>query len=277
MVRSFAQVDVFGSGPCSGNPVAVVLDAEGLSDEEMQRFARWTNLSETTFVLPPTRPEADYRVRIFTPVLELPFAGHPTLGTCHAWLQGGGKPGDPAEIVQECDAGLVRIQSSEGTLAFAAPPLTRSGPASEEEAARAAEALDLDPAEAVAVEWVANGPEWIAVLLPSAERVLELELPRELDFDLGVVGLYPPGSPAAIEVRAFAPINGPALEDPVTGSLNASLAQWLLGSGRLQAPYVASQGGALDRAGRVLVDQEEDGTIWIGGATETLLEGHASI
>lgn len=272
MSSRFSQVDVFGSGACSGNPVAVVLGAEGLSTEEMQRFARWTNLSETTFVLPPNDPGADYRVRIFTPVLELPFAGHPTLGTCHAWLEAGGEARDSAEIVQECDAGLVRIRREEDRLAFAAPPLLRSGPASEEESARVAAALDLDPAEMLAVEWVDNGPGWIGVLLESAERVLELQ-PRQIDFDLGVVGFHPPGSKAAIELRAFFPINGVAAEDPVTGSLNASVAQWLLGSGRLSAPYIATQGSAIGRAGRVHVDQDEDGTIWVGGRCETLISG----
>jgi PhzF family phenazine biosynthesis protein len=272
----FSQVDVFGNGACSGNPVAVVLDAEGLSTEEMQRFSRWTNLSETTFVLPPSSPEADYRVRIFTPVLELPFAGHPTLGTCHAWLEAGGEARDSAEIVQECDAGLVRIRRDEDRLAFAAPPLLRSGPASEEESARVAAALDLDPAEMLAVEWVDNGPGWIGVLLESAERVLELQ-PRRLDFDLGVVGFHPSGSEAAIELRAFFPINGVAAEDPVTGSLNASVAQWLLGSGRLTASYIATQGSAIGRAGRVHVDQDEDGTIWVGGRCETVVAGAVHI
>src|SRR5436305_3899388 len=161
MPRRFAQVDVFGSGPCSGNPVAVVLDADGLATEEMQRFARWTNLSETTFVLPPSAPGADYRLRIFTPELEAPFAGHPTLGSCHAWLEAGGEPRDPEEIVQECGVGLVRIRQDEGRLAFAAPPLRRSGPASPEEAARVAAALALDPAEMLAVEWVDNGFSWL--------------------------------------------------------------------------------------------------------------------
>jgi PhzF family phenazine biosynthesis protein len=286
--RRFSQVDVFGSGPCSGNPVAVVLDAEGLSGEEMQRFARWTNLSETTFVLPPTGPEADYRVRIFTPAQELPFAGHPTLGTCHAWLESGGEPREPAEIVQECGAGLVRIRrrkSAERTssripgtsaLSFAAPPLVRSGPASEEEAARVVAALDLDPAEALAVEWVDNGPGWIAVLLDSAERVLELQ-PGPVDLDIGVVGFHPPGSEAAIEVRAFFPLDGATAEDPVTGSLNASVAQWLLGEGRLAAPYVATQGAAIGRAGRVHVDRDDEGAIWVGGRTETVLSGEARV
>jgi PhzF family phenazine biosynthesis protein len=276
MPRRFAQVDVFGSGPCTGNPVAVVLDAEGMGEEEMQRVARWTNLSETTFVLPPTRLEADYRVRIFTPALELPFAGHPTLGTCHAWLEAGGEPADPAEIVQECEAGLIRIRRDGDRLGFEAPPLVRSGPASEEEAAKVAAALDLDRAEMLAVEWVDNGPGWIAVLLERAERVLELK-PGELDFDLGVVGFHLPGAEAAIELRAFTPVNGLAWEDPVTGSLNASVAQWLLGSGRLTAPYVATQGGAIGRAGRIEISQDDGGAVWVGGRTETTIEGRLAL
>lgn len=273
MSRRFSQVDVFGSGPCSGNPVAVVLGAEGLSTEQMQRFARWTNLSETTFVLPPSNPEADYRVRIFTPELEAPFAGHPTLGTCRAWLEGGEEARDPEEVVQECGVGLVRIRRGDGRLAFAAPPLRRSGPASEEDAARVAQALGLDPKEMLAVEWVDNGFSWIAVLLESAVRVLELR-PGSVDLDLGVVGFHPDGAEAAIEVRAFFPVNGVAAEDPVTGSLNAGVAQWLLGSGRLSAPYVAAQGSAIGRAGRVHVDQDDDGTIWVGGRTETVVRGN---
>jgi PhzF family phenazine biosynthesis protein len=287
MPRPFAQVDVFGSDGSAGNPVAVVLDAEGLGDGEMRRFANWTNLAETTFVLPPTRPEADYRVRIFTPVLELPFAGHPTLGTCHAWLEGGGEPAGE-EIVQECDAGLVRIRREEpdqrtcpripGTsaLAFAAPPMVRSGPASEEDAAKVAAALGVDPAEMLAVEWVDNGPGWITAMFESAERVLELR-PDRLDFDLGAVGFHPPGSEAAIEVRAFAPVNGLAMEDPVTGSLQASVAQWLLGNGRLAAPYLATQGGAIGRGGRVRISEDEVGTIWVGGRSETVIDGGVSL
>jgi PhzF family phenazine biosynthesis protein len=274
MPRRFAQVDVFGSGPCSGNPVAVVLDSEGMGEEEMQRFARWTNLSETTFVLPPTRPEADYRVRIFTPALELPFAGHPTLGTCHAWLEAGGEAARVDEIVQECEAGLIRIRRDGERLAFEAPPLVRSGPASEAEVAKVAAALDLDPQEMLAVEWVDNGPGWIAALFESAERVLGLR-PGALDFDLGAVGFHPAGSPAAIELRAWAPVSGLAVEDPVTGSLNASVAQWLLGSGRLTAPYLAHQGTAIDRAGRIHVSQDQ-GAIWVEGRTETVIAGEMS-
>jgi PhzF family phenazine biosynthesis protein len=286
--RRFSQVDVFGSGPCSGNPVAVVLDAEGMGEEEMQRFARWTNLAETTFVLPPSDDGADYRVRIFTPVLELPFAGHPTLGTCHAWLQGGGEAQRSGEIVQECEAGLVRIRPKDSSprsspripgtsaLSFAAPPLVRSGPASGEDVAKVAAALGVDPDEMLAVEWVDNGPGWIAALFESAERVLELR-PGALDFDLGAVGFHSPGSEAAIEIRAWAPVNGLAAEDPVTGSLNASVAQWLLGSGRLTAPYLATQGGAIERAGRIEISQDGDGTIWVGGQAETVISGSVEI
>ena len=275
-MRSFSQVDVFGAEPCSGNPVAVVLDAEGMSGEEMQRFARWTNLSETTFVLPPTGPEADYRVRIFTPALELPFAGHPTLGTCHAWLEAGGETRNPKEIVQECGAGLVRIRRDEDRLAFAAPSLVRSGPASEEETARVAAALGVERSELLAVEWVDNGPGWIGALLESAERVLELE-PTGVDFDLGVVGFHPDGAEAAIELRAFFPVNGVTAEDPVTGSLNASVAQWLIGSGRLSAPYLATQGSAIGRDGRIHISQDEEGTIWVGGRAETVVDGSVEL
>ncbi len=283
MSSRFAQVDVFGEGPCSGNPVAVVLEAEGLGEEEMQRFARWTNLAETTFVLPPTRAGADYRVRIFTPVLELPFAGHPTLGTCHAWLEAGGEPAgreivqeceaDGEEIVQECEAGLVRIRRDGGRLAFAAPPLVRSGSASEQDRGKVARALSLEPEEMLAVEWVDNGPGWITALLASPEHLLALR-PGPLDFALGAVALYPPGSEAAIELRAWAPVNGQAVEDPVTGSLNASVAQWLLADGRLRAPYLAHQGTAIGREGRIHVF-EADGEIWIGGRTETVIAGSA--
>lgn len=249
---------------------------EGVSGDRMQRFARWTNLSETTFVLPPNEPEADYRVRIFTPELEAPFAGHPTLGVCHAWLEAGGEARNPDEIVQECGVGLVRVRRDGERLAFAAPPLRRSGPASPEEAERVATALGLEGDETIAVEWVDNGFSWIAVLLESAERVLELR-PGQLDFDVGAVGFHPPGSEAAIEVRAFFPVNGVAAEDPVTGSLNAGVAQWLIGSGRLRAPYIATQGRAIGRDGRVYIDHDEDGAIWVGGRCETVVSGSVSI
>ena len=268
---------MFTTTPYLGNPVAVVLDASGLSDEEMARFARWTNLSETTFVLPPSDGGADYRVRIFTPSLELPFAGHPTLGTCHAWLEGGGTPAQDGTIVQQCGAGLVRVCRTENGLAFAAPPLVRSGPVDEPLVRHLAEVLGIGRDDIVDAEWADNGPGWVAVLLGSAEAVLAVR-PGVTDLDLGVVGPYPPGSPQAFEVRAFTPkLAGGTDEDPVTGSLNASLAGWLLRTGRATAPYVASQGTALGRQGRVHVSRDDDGTIWIGGGTVTCVAGQVDL
>jgi PhzF family phenazine biosynthesis protein len=269
--RAFAQVDVFGDGPCTGNPVAVVLDAAGMQTADMQRFANWTNLSETTFVLAPEDAHADYRVRIFTPDRELPFAGHPTLGTCHAWLEAGGSAGDV--IRQQCGAGIVEIRrGAGGRLAFAAPPLLRSGPVEPEVLAEIRRALGLGEDEVVDSQWVANGPGWVAVLLESAERVLAIE-PRFSELDIGAVALRAEG----LEVRAFFPQDGLMVEDPVTGSLNASLAGWLLESGRVRAPYIAHQGTALGRRGRVHVDRDPDGTVWVGGATETVVAGSASL
>jgi PhzF family phenazine biosynthesis protein len=276
MQRSFCQIDVFTTEPYLGNPVAVVLDAKGLTTEEMQRFASWTNLSETTFVLPPEADGADYRVRIFTPSTELPFAGHPTLGTCHAWLATGGQPRRADVIVQECRAGLVELRRTDGALAFAAPPLIRSGPVEPELAGRIAPMLGIGRGDIVDAQWADNGPGWVAVLLDSADAVLALH-PREADIDVGVAGPYPAGSPEAFEVRAFTPKLGGVGEDPVTGSLNASLAGWLLDSGRATAPYVASQGKALGRRGRVHISRDPDGTIWVGGGTVTCVSGHADL
>jgi PhzF family phenazine biosynthesis protein len=275
VTRSFSQVDVFTTTPYAGNPVAVVHGADGLSTEQMQRFADWTNLSETTFVLPPTEPDADYRVRIFTPVEELPFAGHPTLGTCHAWLSSGGVPRAEA-IVQECRAGLVPIRRTEHGLAFAAPPLIRSGPVEEALVKRIADVLRIDRADIVDAEWADNGPGWVAVWLDSADTVLDLR-PGFVDLDLGVAGPYPAGSETAIEVRAFSPKVGSTVEDPVTGSLNASLAGWLLRTGRIEGPYVASQGTVLGRSGRVHVSQDADGVIWVGGGTVTCVTGRVEL
>jgi PhzF family phenazine biosynthesis protein len=270
--RAFAQVDVFGDGACTGNPVAVVLDGEGLDTAEMQRFANWTNLSETTFVLPTTARGADYRVRIFTPDRELPFAGHPTLGTCHAWLEAGGSAAGDV-VAQQCEAGIVSVRRGDGGMpAFAAPPLLRSGAVEPEVLAEVRRALGLTPEEVVDAQWVDNGPGWVAVLLASADRVLAIE-PRFSELDIGAVGPCADGDAEALEVRAFLPKNGAPDEDPVTGSLNASLAGWLLESGRVRAPYVARQGTALGRRGRVHVDQDEDGTVWVGGATETVVTG----
>jgi len=277
MARAFTQVDVFTDEPYLGNPVAVVLDGEGLSDADMQQFASWTNLSETTFVLPPTDPGADYRVRIFTPSVELPFAGHPTLGTCHAWLGSvaGATAGDV--VVQECGAGLVRVRRTDAGLAFAAPPLLRSGPVEPEFVDHLVKILGADPADVVDAQWADNGPGWVALLLSSADAVLALRPGDIGDLDIGVAGLHPPGSPSAVEVRAFFPSNGTTAEDPVTGSLNASLGQWLLESGRLTAPYVSSQGTAIGRRGRVRVDRDENGTVWVGGGTVTCLDGVARL
>jgi PhzF family phenazine biosynthesis protein len=273
--RQFRQVDVFTDTPYLGNPVAVVLAADGLSGEQMQRFARWTNLSETTFVLAPRASGADYRVRIFTPARELPFAGHPTLGTCHAWLEAGGRPADPGAVVQECEAGLITVRrgpGGEAGLAFAAPPLVRSGPVDEDVTERVTRALNLNRSDIVDIAWADNGPGWVAVLLASAEAVLAIRCPATVDLDIGIVGPYPDSSPEAIEVRAFSPMIT-SIEDPVTGSLNASLGQWLLGSGRVTAPYVASQGTAMGRRGRVHVSRDADGQVWVGGGTVTCVSG----
>lgn len=276
MRRAFREVDVFTTTPYYGNPVAVVLDGTGLTTEQMQRFAHWMNLSETTFVLPPSGPDADYRVRIFTPVAELPFAGHPTLGTCHAWLEDGGTTRPGAVVIQECGAGLVRVRQGEAGLSFAAPPLVRSGPVDEPLLEHIAELAGIDRADIVDAQWVDNGPGWVAVLLADADAVLALQ-PKPVDLVLGVVGPYSDESPYAFEVRAFFPKDGATVEDPVTGSLNASLAEWLLRTGRAQAPYLASQGTALGRAGRVHVSTEPDGTIWIGGGTVTCVSGQVEL
>jgi PhzF family phenazine biosynthesis protein len=271
VTRDFRQVDVFTTTPYLGNPVAVVLGAEGLTDEAMRQFANWTNLSETTFVLRPEADGADYRARIFTPAGELPFAGHPTLGTCHAWLEAGGRPARDGVIVQECGAGLITIRRTEAGLALGAPPLVRSGPVDDEITEQVIRSLNLDRSAIVDICWADNGPGWVAVLLASADAVLAIK-PGTITMDIGVVGPYPPGSPEALEVRAFSD-QVPSVEDPVTGSLNASLAQWLTGTGRVTAPYVASQGTALGRKGRVHISQDADGQIWVGGGTVTCVTG----
>jgi PhzF family phenazine biosynthesis protein len=275
-LRALTQVDVFATTPYSGNPVAVVLDGEGLDTPEMQRFAHWTNLSETTFVLPARNPAADYRLRIFTPTAELPFAGHPTLGSAHAWLAAGGAPKREGAVVQECEAGLIEVGRTPAGLAFAAPPLLRTGPAEPALVEELAGVLGITREQIVAAEWVDNGPGWVALLLKSEAAVLAAR-PALSEHEIGLVGPRPAGAPEAFEVRAFFAKDGAMVEDPVTGSLNASLAQWLLGSGRASAPYVVRQGTALGRAGRVHVSQAEDGGIWVGGATVTRIEGEVAL
>ncbi len=275
--RPFAQVDVFSDRPYLGNPVAVVLDAAGLSDEEMQRFAAWTNLSETTFVLPGTTPDADYRLRIFTPSIEMPFAGHPTLGSAHAWLEHGGVP-QAERIVQECGAGLVEIRRDHGSLSFAAPPLRRDGDLDPTDVGRFIAAFGIEADTVVGHQWVDNGPGWMAIQLKSAQDVLDLQpdLSQIPDAKVGVVGMYPVGSPDLYEIRAFAPGAG-VDEDPVTGSLNASVAQWLTRTGQVPTRYTASQGACVGRRGRITIDAEPDGTVWVGGATTTCVRGTVAV
>lgn len=277
-MADFCLVDVFGTGRFSGNPLPVLFDADGLSDDEMQRITRWFGFSETTFLVAPTDASADYRVRIFTLDRELPFAGHPTLGTCHAWLAAGGTPKGSA-IVQQCGAGLVPIRRSGDQLAFAAPPLIRGGPVDEADLTEVAAFLGIERAAIVDSQWVDNGPGWVAVMLDSAEAVLAIKPPLAAArrFDVGVVGPHSSGE-AAYEVRAlFSDHRGAIMEDPITGSLNASLAQWLTASGRFTAPYVARQGTAIGREGRVMVERDDDGQVWIGGATLTIASGTVEI
>lgn len=269
----FRQVDVFTNRPLRGNALAVVAEADGLTTEQMRAFANWTNLSETTFILQPTSPLADYRVRIFTPQRELPFAGHPTLGSCHVWLATGAVPkGD--DVVQECELGLVRIRRGVGPLSFAAPNLRRSGPLEPEILARVIEGLRLFPDAIIASNWVDNGPGWLAVLLRSRDEVLAIrpDYAALSGLSVGVVGAWDAdkdGSEAQFEVRAF---TSGGYEDPVTGSLNASLAQWLIGAGIAPTRYVASQGSVLGRMGRVYVEQDGAET-WVGGAVTTCIAG----
>jgi PhzF family phenazine biosynthesis protein len=277
--RPFTQVDVFADTPLRGNPVAVVLDASGLDSAQMQRFTDWTNLSEATFLAPPTHPEADYSVRVFCPGRELPFAGHPTLGSCHAWLEAGGMPrGDV--IVQECGVGLVRIRRDPDTaaLSFSAPPLRRSGPLDPADLAALIRGLHLEESDVVDHQWCDNGPQWRALLLRSAERVLAVQPDPAViaGMDVGIVGPHPRGDDARFEVRAFFPGNQGVTEDPVTGSLNAALGQWLIGSGQAPRRYVAAQGTAVGRAGRVTIEWIGD-DVWVGGRCVSVLRGTATL
>jgi PhzF family phenazine biosynthesis protein len=287
-LRLFKQVDVFTAHPYFGNPLGVVLDGTDLSQEQMQHFTNWTNLSECTFLLPPTHADADYKVRIFCPGRELPFAGHPTLGTCHAWLEAGGKP-KAAHIVQECGVGLVKIKrdAASGRLAFAAPPLIKSGPLDEADVTLIARGLRIDRSDITAHAWCDNGPNWRGVMLRSADQVLALKpdatILAGLDIGVvgprgkvGVVGAQPTGDESQFEVRAFFPGNNGMTEDPVTGSLNAGIAQWLMGAGLAPSHYIAAQGTTMGRAGRVYVEQLGN-DIWIGGASVTCIDGKVSL
>ncbi len=293
------QVDVFSTGQLTGNPVAVVLDAEGLTDAQMAALARWTNLSETTFVLPPTLHGADYRLRIFTPGGELPFAGHPTLGSAFAWLRArcgnvtGDEPGSaepvtpagagasgrgPDRIVQECGVGLVPLRVDDaGVVSFAAPPPLRTGAVDDATLAHAVASLGIGRDDVVASQWVDNGPGWVGLLLRDAAAVLALRPDTAAmgDLRIGVVGAFPeaerPWDDCLFEARAFVPALG-VPEDPVTGSLNAAVAQWFRASGRAPERWSVRQGTALGRAGRVFL--EDDGAdIWVGGRCEATIVG----
>ncbi|MGO3795634.1 MAG: PhzF family phenazine biosynthesis protein [Pauljensenia sp.] len=276
--RPFVQVDVFSSHPYQGNPLAVILDGGGLTVGEMQRVARWANLSETTFVLPPTTPEADYRVRIFSPNHELPFAGHPTLGTAHAWLGAGGRPRRGDRIVQECASGLIHVRRDAERLAFAAPPLVHTGDLDGEDLDRIVTAFGIDQSQVIGHQWVDNGPGWAVVRLATAQEVLDLEPDLSLipDAMVGAIGAYPPDSEHDFEMRTFAPRAGVA-EDPVCGSMNASVGQWLTGTGAVPGGYLVSQGARLDRAGDITITPDDSGTVWVGGAVSTLFSGTALV
>jgi len=279
--RNFKQVDVFAPTPYRGNPLAVVLDGTGLSDDEMRHFAGWTHLSETTFLLPPENDGADYRVRIFTPGGELPFAGHPTLGSCHAWLEAGGKPRGGEFIVQECKVGLVKLRREGNRLAFAAPPVKRSAP-SPAVLAQVAGALGLKASQVVAAQTLDNGPVWLALLLDNPQTVLALSPDhlqlKNLGHKVGVAAVYrePAAKGPHLEVRAFAAPIG-ITEDPVTGSLNASLAQWLIEEEHMPARYLAAQGACLARAGRVHIERDSAGQVWVGGESVTCITGSVTL
>ena len=275
MTRRITVVDVFAERAFAGNPVAVIHHAEGLDEAAMLTMTRWFDLSETTFLLPPTVPEADYRVRIFTPFGELPFAGHPTLGTCRAWFQAGGRPRAVGKVVQECAAGLVTVRVDGDDVAFAAPPLVRSGPVDEATITDLAGVLRLPREAIVDAAWADNGPGWVALLLASAEAVLALEPARghPRPVFVGVIGPYAGAGEAAYEVRAFfSDQHGALREDPVTGSFNASAAQWMLATGRVAAPFTARQGRRVGRDGRVQIEVDAGG-VWVGGRAQVIVAG----
>ncbi|MEN5180924.1 PhzF family phenazine biosynthesis protein [Comamonas testosteroni] len=276
MTFAIHMVDVFGSGTLSGNPLAVVTGADALNTHDMQRLTRWLNLSETAFVLAPRHPEADYRVRIFTLDREMPFAGHPTLGSCHVWLSNHSRLEHKAAIVQECGAGLVQIRRDRGRLAFAAPPLIRSGPPTPSELDEARQLLGIDASDILDAAWIDNGPGWLGIRLISAEKVLSLNPARRWHarIDVGVIGPHTNGSDPGFEVRAFFSDHlGAIVEDPVTGSLNASFAQWLFATGMVHGDYIAAQGTCLGRQGRIYLSRDDAHQVWVGGETRTHIEG----
>lgn len=276
MSNPYKTVDVFTQDAFSGNPLAVIFNADDLSTEEMQHITRWMNLSETVFLQRPVHPNADYKVRIFTLTGELPFAGHPTIGSCYAWLENGGKAKDQSLIIQECGAGLIKIKPENSKLSFAAPPLIRSGEVSDTDLAMACRILGITLTDIKASSWIDNGPGWMGILLHSAKQVLALE-PKsnpEDHFDIGVIGPYPEGSECQFELRAlFNNQNGSLVEDPVTGSLNASAAQWMMSRGYAKDSYIASQGTCMQRKGRVHLSKDAHGVVWVGGSARTRVDG----
>jgi PhzF family phenazine biosynthesis protein len=278
MRRRFKNINVFSEEPLLGNPVAVVLDSAGLDTADMLEFTRWTNLSEATFVLPPMHADADYKVRIFTLDREMPFAGHPTLGTAHAWLEAGGQPKKQGAIIQECGAGLISIQQTDGLLWFEAPPLIRDEPVQDSDLQRVLDALGLQSGDVVDSHWLDNGPGWLVVMLANAEAVLAVRPQRPGGrMDVGLVGFHEAGAEAAVEIRAlFSDHRGDIREDPVTGSLNAAVAQWLFRTGRVSNPYMAAQGQSIGCKGRIHLREENNAT-WVGGRTTTIINGHADL
>jgi len=278
--KRFHLVDVFAEKPFLGNPLPVVHDADDLSTEQMQFITRWMNQSETAFLVSPGDTTADYGVRIFTLEREMPFAGHPTLGSCHGWLAAGGERNSKAEVIQECGAGLVPIRTLDGRFAFAAPPLIRSGPIEASKLDEIIRVLQIEPDDVVDSAWADNGPGWAVLLLDSAQAVLDVEPVRyhESRLDIGIVGAYPEDSDVAFELRAlFTDDYGNIREDPVTGSLNASTAQWLFETGRATTDFIASQGARIGRAGRIDIRRDSNNLVWVGGHTMTIADGHINV
>jgi len=274
---SFQQVDVFTNRPLMGNALAVVHGADNLSDKQMTKFANWTNLSETTFLLDPINDSADYKVRIFTPNNELPFAGHPTLGSCFAWLSNGGIAKSKDVIIQECAIGLIKIRKDGSRLSFEAPELIKSGSVDDLTLKKVAMSLRIGVSDIINHQWVDNGPGWCAVMLKNAQQVLALDPDPQLlkDFKIGVIGSYPDGSETDFEVRAFAMPYG-IYEDPVTGSLNAGIAKWFFNTNSVKDEYTVSQGKALGRDGKIFI-QKIDNTIWVGGEIISCINGELTL